>query len=793
MQPDKFNGGWEINGPEEVVKKWGVTADKILDYLSLTGDTADNVPGVKGVGDKTALKLLTEYKTLDGIYEHADEIKGALGEKIRNDKDNAYFSKKLITLCDEVPVEIDFDSFKTDNLNFSLAAKKLSELGAFQISKMYSSASTMTENGTDSPASKEKAAAPVAKENIYIEENNTENTPREIKQNATESYRYFVNENELASYIDSFLGTQDKTIAFDTETTSLDTFTCSLVGLSLCCKEKEAVYVPIILPGEMFAPQTIGLDFALKQLERLFSNPEVTIIMHNAKFDIKVLYSQGLPLPECRVIDTMVAAYLLNPDREGKGSLTLETLSEKFLGLKGIEFGDIVPKGKTFADVELENAYRYGAEDSDFTFMLWKALKTELEKNKEINRIFYETELPLLKVLVKMEIEGIHLNAGELESFGAELKEKISILEKNIFEITGSEFNISSTKQLQKVLFEDRKLKPLKKNKTGFSTDTSVLEELLQETDDPILPLILSWRSLTKLQTTYVETLPLLKDKNSRIHTSFLQTGTATGRLSSQDPNLQNIPVRDELGRRIRTAFTAGEGKVLISADYSQIELVVLAHLSGDKNMCKAFNEGIDVHKATASLIYSIPPEEVTGEKRRNAKTINFGIMYGMSSFRLAKDLGISRTEAKNFIDNYFNLYSGIKEFISRTISNCKETGYVQTISGRKRYISAINSSNKIASNAAERIAINSPIQGSAADIVKKAMLDIDKELQKKEYENVKMLLQVHDELIFECPDDKETIEKTIALIKDKMENAYKLNVPLRVSIEYGKNWGLFH
>ena len=516
--------------------------------------------------------------------------------------------------------------------------------------------------------------------------------------------------------------------------------------------------------------------------------------MHNAKFDLKVLatnikkagfkdseaiISDILKMP---LHDTMIYAWLENPERMGKNGYSLEYLGETVLGLKGIEFSQLVGKGQTFADVPLEKAAPYAAEDADFTFKLYK--------NQSKESPLFAMEMEVLPVLTQMELTGIHLDTATLHAYNKELTLGIEEAEKAIYKEVGHEFNIASPKQLQTVLFEERGLKTGKKTKTGYSTDTSVLEELAAL--DPVPRMILDYREMAKLKSTYVETLPKLVDNSGRIHTDFVQTGTATGRLSCREPNLQNIPVRNEAGRRIRSAFTAPEGKVLISADYAQIELVVLAHLSGDENMCRSFIEGTDVHKATAALIYGVEPEAVTPDMRRTAKTINFGVIYGMSAFRLANDLGISRTQASAFIDNYFRMYSKVDSFIKETIQKAEENGWVETIFGRRRPILAINSRNKVEKAAAERIAVNTPVQGSAADIVKKAMLNVSAAL-KESKSPAKLLLQVHDELIFECPDDQACIEATIALIKDKMENAVKLNVPLRVSIEYGKNWGEFH
>ncbi len=791
MQPDKANGGWETEGIEEVIAKWGIPPEKILDYLSLVGDTADNVPGVKGVGDKTALKLLNEYGSLDGIYEHADEIKGAMGNKIRDDKENAYFSKKLITLKDDVPVVIDFNTFSTADLNFSEAAKCLSEKGAFQVAKAYDpKAGTSSKSQSESP---QKTSASQSDAPGLFDESEEAEALKPLRKNEG-NYRPVTKVIELTAFIDSVLSSAEKAVAFDTETDSLNTHEAKLVGFSLSCKKGEAVYVPVILPGvgEMFAPETISLTDCIRELKRLVLNPDVTLVMHNGKFDLAVLESNGLKEnPCCKIFDTMVAAWLLNPDAMGKNSYSLEYLAEKKLALAGIEFKDIVPKGKTFADVELEKAYPYGAEDADFTWQLYEIFKTKIQE-KNLDELFYGMEMKVLPILARMEERGIHIDKKTLSDYSVELAKEIEEKEKEIYREVGHDFNIASTKQLQTVLFDERGLVPGKKTKTGYSTDTAVLEELAATTEDPLPQAILDYRSYTKLQSTYVETLPTLADEHSRIHTSFVQTGTATGRLSSRDPNLQNIPVRDEAGRRIRSAFTAEEGHLLISADYAQIELVVLAHLSGDKNLSSAFINGIDVHKSTAALIYGISPDEVSAEQRRFAKTVNFGVMYGMSAFRLANELGISRTEAKNFIDQYFTTYSDVRKFLDDTINGAHEKGYTETLMHRRRYIPSINSRNKLEQQGAERIAVNTPIQGSAADIVKKAMIDVQTALDESS-SPCRMLLQVHDELIFECPDDSATVEKTISLIRDKMENAVKLNVPLRVSVESGKNWGLFH
>ena len=831
LKPVTGGETWKVTGIEGVEAEWGVKPPQLLDLLSLYGDSADNIPGVRGVGVKTAAKLLNDYGTLEGIYEHLGDLKGAVLTKLTEGRENAFFSQKLVRLCDTVPcTDIDDAINKTGmTCNFQAAADLLMKFGVPSVAKQY--ASLGVENGQGggslplgdtslSPTPSPKGDTPLKTPEDLSE------APLTLTQNDTSNYRALTTLSELTSYIDAAL--KSPQVAYDSETDGLDTITANILGFSLCYEAGKAVYIPIARQSDdLFADNTgIPLKDALTQLLRLFQAKSVTVAMHNAKFDLKVLATNikkaGFKnaeltekILESSIYDTMIYAWLQNPERTGKNSYSLESLGEQILGLKGIEFSDIVEKGQTFADVPLEKAAPYGAEDADFTLKLAQAQQkggfdpsTKLRdrtasptqppvvecRDSGVSRPplekLFQLEMKVLPILTKMELTGIHLDTATLHAYNKELTEGIAAAEQSIYKEVGHEFNIASPKQLQTVLFEERGLKAGKKTKTGYSTDTSVLEELAFE--DPVPRMILDYREMAKLKSTYVEALPKLVDDQGRIHTDFVQTGTATGRLSCRDPNLQNIPVRNEAGRRIRSAFTAPEGKVLISADYSQIELVVLAHLSGDKNMSQSFIDGTDVHKATAALIYGVAPDAVTPEMRRTAKTINFGVIYGMSAFRLARDLGISRTQASQFIENYFAQYSSVDAFIKDTIKKAEETGWVETLFGRRRPIMNINSRNKLEKAAAERIAVNTPVQGSAADIVKTAMLAVSDAL-KTSASPARLLLQVHDELIFECPDDKATIDTTIALIKDKMENAVKLNVPLRVSIEYGKNWGEFH
>ena len=817
LKPDHADV-WKVVGAEGVKAEWGVEPKLLLDLLSLYGDTADNVPGVKGVGVKTACKFLDQYGSLEGIYEHADEIKGAIGQKIRDGKDSAFFSKKLITLCDTVPGD-ELENVAKTEFHYAAAAQKLKAYQAFQPAKQFAALAVEAgekvlddandaaglfgqEGDSEKNGSSFGRAASSSKENVSASSNASGQSgasaqgqevpaPLPLRKNVG-NYKAVTSADELKKLVDGILSSPQKIVALDTETDSLKTTEAQLVGFSLSNKNGAGFYIPVASQGDsLFSSDGVSQQDAVEQISRLFKESDWTLVLHNAKFDYEVLRTAGLREDDCKakIFDTMIAAWLLDPDKTGHSPYSLETLGQTKLALVGIEFKDLVGKGQTFRDVPLEKAVPYAAEDADFTFQLYKIFHDELGK-KNLLELFETIEMPLIKILGEMELAGIHLDSAALDSYNKDLQKEISSAEKEIYEQVGHEFNIASPKQLQEVLFTERGLPHGKKTKTGYSTDTSVLEELAEL--DPVPAKILKFRELSKLQSTYVDALPKLADKQGRVHTSFMQTGTATGRLSSRDPNLQNIPVRNEAGRKIRSAFTAVPGTVLISADYSQIELVVLSHLSGDQNMRAAFINGDDVHKATASLIYGVPADQVTPEMRRTAKTINFGVIYGMSAFRLAAQLGIPRTQAQSFIENYFKQYSAINAFINDTIKGAEESGYVQTIMGRRRRVMNINSKNKVEKAAAERVAVNTPVQGSAADIVKKAMIDVSAAL-KEANNGARLLLQVHDELILECPDKPEVIEQTIALLRQKMEGAVQLSIPLRVSIESGSNWGQFH
>ena len=805
MKSDK-SGGWETIDSQGVISEWGVPPELMLDMLSLVGDKADNVPGISGVGEKTAKKLLDEYGTLDKILENASNISGSIGKKIQNGIEEAKFSRELIKLRNDINLDTSLDSYSFEVPDFVSATRLLYRYGVPAVAKRYmttakkygidiseiqildTSSSSLDSSKTESSQkSTEKTSV------FYPEESLPENV--QLKKNDGK-YSAITSEKDLETLINDIL--QNKSpdgksyVAFDCETDGLNTMAAKLAGFSLCYQKGISYYIPLITSESsnsenLFeeAPAYISKNKAISLLEKLFFNPDVIVIMHNGKFDYEVLISNGLKEnPTCTIYDTMIASWLLHPDRS---SFSLEKLTEAKLFIETISFDSIVPKGKNFTDVPLETAVKYGSEDADFTWQLWQIFEEELKKNNLFS-LFTDLEMPILPILAQMEMTGIHIEKSELAEYSKDLSSQIEKLQSEIYDLVGHEFNIASPKQLQEVLFIERGLETGKKTKTGYSTDTAVLEELAEK--DPVPAKILEFRKLSKLLSTYVDALPSLTDKNGRIHTNFIQTGTATGRLSSRDPNLQNIPVRDENGRKIRKAFDAEKNKLLISADYSQIELVILAHLSKDKNLCNAFLSGNDVHKATAAMIFGVSPEEVQPEMRRTAKTINFGVIYGMSAFRLARQLGISRTMAKSFIDSYFATYSGVQDFINSTIEQAEKEGFVETINGRRRYIKAINSANKTEKAAAERIAINTPIQGSAADIVKKAMIKVHAELSEK-FPEAKLLLQVHDELIVECPENQ--AEEVAKIMKTSMESVTQLSVPLKVSVEIGKRWGEFH
>ncbi|MDR0600289.1 MAG: DNA polymerase I [Treponema sp.] len=760
-----------LTGPDEVKAEWGVGPDKVLDLLSLIGDVSDNVPGVKGIGEKTAVKLMTRYGSLDEIYKNIAGIEGAVGKKLAEGRESAYFARKLIALNYQVPLPITtIDDLSIENLDRTAGAAVLTREGIRQAARQLDPAATQDGGGESGSAESPGAAVPEA----------DKPDPALLGEG---TYRTILDEGELAELLAR--AAKQRLMALDFETDSLDAWNARPIGISLALKPREAFYIPVAAHQDPAgAAPFIDPGKVRSLLVPLLADPAMIIAAHNAKYDYQVSRGWGVERWRCQIWDTMVAAWVDDPERL---NYTLDSLASYHFNYSPLAYQSIVPKGGTFDQVPLETACRYSAEDADLTLRMASFLAPRLEKAGSL-KLFLELEMPLLPILAEMEGAGIGIEKKVLSDYGGELFEEMNQVQGKTWAMVGHEFNLGSPKQLQEVLFVERKLTPTKKIKTGYSTDVEVLEELARR--DPVPALILRHRTLAKLKSTYVDGLVDLADGEGRIHTSFIQTGTATGRLSSREPNLQNIPIREEEGRRIREAFTAKPGHLLISADYSQIELVVLTHFSQDQNLMGAFRDGVDVHARTAALIFGLDERDVPADKRRIAKTINFGVMYGMSAFRLSNELRISRTEAAAFIEAYFATYAGVHLFIRELIERTEETGYVSTILGRRRYIPAINSRNKTEKAAAERVAVNTPIQGSAADIVKTAMLKLDKKLAAVQ-SPARLLLQVHDELILECP--AEAAKETAVLVQREMENAVPLRIPLKVSVETGRRWGEFH
>lgn len=791
-------------GPDEVKAEWGVGPDRILDYLSLTGDASDNIPGVRGIGDKTALKLLLEFGSLDTIYAGLERVKPeSLRRKLEEGRKDAELSRTLITLADGIDLGIaDLDALRVERLDRAAADPLFLREG---MRSLVSGADTAMRDQANriqpgpAPVLAARPAAGPQADLFAADEPARDNADHAVPAArapapapaAAAEYRCAASAETLRGAVDACIAAGS--CAFDCETDSLDPLTARMIGFSIAWAPGSAVYAPLVSPDS----PVVAPEDARAELARLFAGVG-EIAGHNIKFDRHALDTFGAPMPDPpsrpALFDTMIAAWVLDAE---SGSFSLEALAERRLGITGATFAQIVPRGKTFADVGIETATRYACEDADFTLRLRTLFGGELAREK-LDGLFRDVEMPLLPVLQRMETAGIEVNAGELRAYGIELESRLASIQAEIWKLVGHEFNIASTRQLQEVLFVERKLPVQKRTKTGFSTDTAVLEELAPL--DPVPDLILRHRGLAKLKSTYVDTLADLADlapvddarpgRFGRVHTTFLQTGAATGRLASRDPNLQNIPIRDEEGRRIRHAFVAAPGHLLVSADYSQIELVVMAHLSGDENLARAFREGTDVHRRTASLIFGIPIAEVSADQRRIAKTINFGVIYGMSAFRLANELKIPRTQAQSFIDAYFTTYAGLADFIRRTVEETERLGFTSTYLGRRRLIPGINSRNRNEAQAAQRVAVNTPIQGSAADIVKLAMLRVDRALR-DELPEVTLLLQVHDELLLEAPE--RDVDAARALLEREMEAAVSLSVPLRVSVEAAVSWGDLH
>jgi len=799
MYRPKHTGGFEIMGPTEVKAKYDLDShEQVIDLLGLMGDASDNIPGCPGVGEKTAVKLLKEFGSIDVLLRRTDELKGALKTKIEANKEQIVFSRFLATIKIDVPIDFDeksleiesrnepelralFDELEFRTMSAKVGTNPFSSLPPDQSLPSIGFAKTKKSTGQmslfDDFETPEKLAEPakpvVSQQPAPLDENFTG-----LRSINDTPHNYILIDNKIKrSNLISKLFIQ-QSFCFDTETTGLNMFSSDLVGLSFSFVEGEAYYVS--LPIDKAEAHEV-----LHEFKAVFENNQIEKIGQNIKFDLLMLAQYGIDL-KGKLFDTMIAHYLVQPElRHG-----MDYLAEIYLKYRTIHFEDLVgSKGKNQADirtVDIQKLCDYAAEDADVTFRLKQILEKELKFNG-LENLFYEIEMPLMRVLAIMERTGVRIDSEALRQSSEILTEEMLKLEKEIHTIAGFEFNVSSPMQVGEILFDRLKLDDkAKKTKTGqYSTSEDILEKIRSK--HPIIGKILDYRGLKKLLSTYIDALPqLVSPVTGKVHTSYNQTVAATGRLSSTNPNLQNIPIRDAQGKEIRKAFIPDADSVFLSADYSQIELRIMAHLSGDTNMLEAFNSGHDIHTATAAKIYKIPLEEVTSDMRRKAKTANFGIIYGISVFGLSDRLGIPRAEAKELIDGYFTTYPDVKKYMDTSIQRAKEMGYVETLFGRKRFLPDINSQNSIVRGFAERNAINAPIQGTAADIIKIAMVHIQKRIEDEGLQT-KMTMQVHDELNFTVPNSE--IDRAKKMVVDEMEDAIKLQVPLIADCGIGSNW----
>ena len=783
-KPAKYGEPAKIMGPKEICEKYGInTPTQLIDILGLWGDASDNIPGIPGVGEKTASKFIQQYGSMEGLFEHVDDLKGKMKENVTNFAEQGKLSKMLATINTEAPVEFNIEELAIKTPNFKELFQIFDELEFRTFAKRLRDDYTEVFQQQADP----QQVAQTVKNNVTTKEPDlfsqlktadnqidTELPLFSTKESvATVKHDYYLvkTDEEIANLIK--LLEKSDLYAFDTETTGLDVYSCEIVGMSFAVKAHEAYYVPC--------------DNAdvLKKFEPIFSDTSKTVVGHNIKFDLSILRRYGVSFKN-KMFDTMIAHYLIESEQRHN----MDYLADVYLNYQTIPIEKLIGRGSSQLNmgmVPLEQITEYAAEDADITFQFYEKFKPILIEN-QLDKLFYEIEMPLVPVLAAMEANGVKIDSENLQQISKQLSLRIQDIENQIYKNANTKFNIASPKQLGEVLFDKLKIKaPAKKTKTGnYPTGEEVLQKIVSQ--HPIVQQILDYRGLTKLKSTYVDALPSLINRNDGlVHTSYNQAVTATGRLSSTNPNLQNIPVRSDDGKEIRRAFVPRDDKhILLAADYSQIELRIITHLSGDPAMTEAFRHGLDIHAATAARVYGVPFEKVTKDMRRNAKAVNFGIIYGMSAFGLAERLGIARSEAAQIIENYFKEYAGIQQYIKNNIEFARQHGYVETMLGRRRYLRDINASNSVVRNFAERNAVNAPIQGSSADMIKIAMSDIYKELIIRDLKS-KMILQVHDELVFDaCLDELDVLKE---IVNDKMTNALHLNIPVIVEINTGDNW----
>lgn len=798
MYKPRHDGGFDILGVQEINEKYGIDSPtKVIELLALMGDSADNFPGCPGVGEKTAVKLINEFGTTEELIARSGELKGALKKKVEEHVEDINISKFLAEIKKDVPITLDLDALKREPINEdelktiyeelefrALLNKKLGITPTKQTSKSASAKKQVQQSLFSGDLFAPTPSAPKNDENStnLVQENQgedseTNNLASLDDINSTEHKYYLVDTEKEIEELVARLLTFDS-ISLDTETTSIDPMTAELVGLSFSVVENEAYYVPI--PSER--------DEALKivnKFKRIYQDDKILKIGQNIKYDMTVLSNYGVELSG-EMFDTMIAHYVLSPELRHN----MDYLAEIYLGYRTIHIDQLIGSGKkqkSMRDLNPKDVYEYACEDADVTLKLRNKLAVELANEPTLLRLFNEVEMPLIPVLVHMEMNGARIDTESLAETSRLFTEKMNAIELEIREVAGQQINISSPKQIGELLFDNLKImdKP-KKTKTGqYVTSEEVLQAL--KSKHPVVEKILDYRGYKKLLSTYIDSLPtLVNPRTGHIHTSYNQAVTTTGRLSSSNPNLQNIPIRDENGKEVRKAFIPDDGEEFFSADYSQIELRLMAHLSQDKNMVEDFNSGHDIHQATAAKIFKVDIKEVTSDMRRKAKTANFGIIYGISAFGLAERMDVSRSEAKKLIDDYFLTYPGVKEYMDRSIEKAREMGYTETLFGRRCQLPDINSRNAVVRGYAERNAINSPIQGTAADIIKVAMIHIDRRMRAEKLRS-KMILQVHDELNFSVhPEEKAHLQQ---LVTEEMQNAIKLSVPLLADSGWGKNW----
>jgi DNA polymerase-1 len=797
-KPARMGNDIEIWGIPEVLKRFEIERpEQVIDFLGMMGDSADNIPGFPGVGEVTAKKLLKEFGSMENLLENTDKLKGALKDKIENNKELGILSKKLARILLDCPVTFNATDYelskpdveKTDALFQELEFRQMKA----QFDKYFGTGKEYDEidtngNGTPSETQQPAKKAPAKKtnEDQFDLFGFSDDESGEVKSNShyatlenTEHFYQSIQGDFAVKLLMQNLMYQTS-VCFDTETTGIDALNAELVGMSFSFEKGKAFYVPF--PENQEEAQVL-----VDKFKPFFESENIEKIGQNIKYDLKILSHYGVQI-KGKLFDTMIAHYLINPDMRHN----MDVLSETYLKYSPKSIEDLIGKKgknqKSMRDISLEEIKEYAAEDADVTFQLKQNFSPILDK-AETKKLFDEIEIPLIPVLAAMELEGINLDVPFLKSMSVEMAVESKALEQKIYETAGEKFNLASPKQLGDILFDKLKIggAKQKKTKTGqYATGEEILSYL--EKDNPIVKDILEWRQMVKLQSTYIDALPnQVDEKTGRVHTDYMQTVAATGRLSSNNPNLQNIPIRTERGRLIRKAFIArDENYTLVSADYSQIELRIIAALSGEENMIKAFKNHEDIHKSTAAKVFNVPLEEVTKEQRSNAKTVNFGIIYGVSAFGLSNQTSLSRKEAAELIDAYYATYPKLKSYMANQVDFARENGYVQTVLGRRRYLKDINSANMMVKSGAERNAVNAPIQGSAADIIKIAMINIHRKLVSENWKS-KMLLQVHDELVFDVHNSE--LERIQPMIKHEMENAFIMDVPLDVEIGMGKNW----